>query len=213
LWETHLRTAERDGEAAAEEDCSRPLSSANLTPRSPFPPRYLAAGTCRQNQLSRRGTLAYGLVIFGLCHPGLHELDRITQLWAGSRKTTPCLAPCQLRNVSSIRTTTNVLYRKPRPHLWCFSITPPSFTPHCLMSIPPGRLIIASTENLRGGYAFQARLIAGFTVAGFFAMARVSSSPVSARMFRDSAAGLSCVNSAFIPMIGRLAMSSRVTAR
>jgi len=85
--------------------------------------------------------------------------------------------------------------------------------PHCLMSIPPGRLIIASTENLRGGHAFQARLIAGLTAAGFFAKARVSSSPVSARMFRDRAAGLSRVNSAFIPMIGRLAMSSRVTAR
>ena len=47
------------------------------------------------------------------------------------------------------------------------------------MSIPPGRLIIASTENLRQGHAFQAGLMAGFTAAGFFARARVSSSPVN----------------------------------
>ena len=53
--------------------------------------------------------------------------------------------------------------------------------PWCLMSIPPGRLIIASIENLLGSHVFQALLTAGFGTAGFFSKERVSSPNQSPR--------------------------------
>ena len=49
------------------------------------------------------------------------------------------------------------------------------FFTNCLMSIPPRRLIHCLSENLRRGQAFQARLTAGLTDAGFVANAKVSS--------------------------------------
>jgi hypothetical protein len=80
------------------------------------------------------------------------------------------------------------------------------------MSILPGRLVRCSDENLRELHWVKVRFTTGFMAAGFFAWARISSWPVSARICRDWAAGWTALNSAFIRMIGIFRMSSRPMA-
>ena len=81
------------------------------------------------------------------------------------------------------------------------------------MSIPPGRLIVASSRNLREAQPFQARFTAGLTGAGVLASARVSRLPVGARMLRDRAAGLMVLEVAFIRMTGSFRRFGSVIAR